>query len=917
MSNTYTKKYEMGEMKVDLPYNSCIYELPLLSFADMRHSINLSLVYNQRLDENFDIANHFKLNLQKKILFNGNIPLSFCDSDGKTIDLDGEGDIYTFSDDSMRILRREDNEYILENPDGSKEIYNSCTGIPSEVVDKYGVKILEYGYSNRKLSFIKHFSANGSVKTININFSSDDVIISFNGESDVIFHNQGNSQIGITHYSGVYYHLTWSNFNFTVSAKETYSSTEKYTKKFIRDQSYPVIRMEDYVGSNLINSTVYTFPGPFSNLDCSTPSQQVEITDNNCVATRVQFYNHKPIYSYEVTDDIFFDKKNVNTVKIYKALLEYYYDDEYGFSGISGAVEFSAVQTKNDGTYMTYSEMGDYWDINTSGTASQEGFYLLTGWVKPTVSSIDYLNVNVKESLNDFYGMQFNLPSFSNEQFSYFACLFKTSQSVIIANVENAETRDFRLTFYPSDIQNIATGEKVAVSESVLINKNSGAVVSINNDTLKYVEADGAESDFTTVTFEDLLKCKINAMRGVHTDEFYYDRGQSICDISRVKINGQQNSFNNYYIGKRSCISGRVYTTVYKEDATEKTMTVELWDNEGVVCQYKVYNEQLDIIKENNGDAASIIYCRNNSGLITEQTVSGHYSTTTAYDESAGTATYTDEFGNQTVYNIDTTWGGVKSITLPDGSVITNECNADMSVLERKIFGTAANQRENVFSYSGGNLTSLVGDGLSYEFNYTDGDLTQITKNGSNLEENQYGTNDSVTTYYPQQSNSLYSRAVVNDKYGRVTGIDGTLTNTYKIPGTDVNTGSSVLTETIDSAVSEKTIYGYDDKRRLVNKTVKDSATDDDLTVETFAYDKANRLTSATYSKDDMCVESTIAYLKCESHPNADGKVEEYTYEVADFTARTVTGYEYLGRIRAKTTFLGSKFFYKNFNNFT
>ena len=160
-----------------------------------------------------------------------------------------------------------------------------------------------------------------------------------------------------------------------------------------------------------------------------------------------------------------------------------------------------------------------------------------------------------------------------------------------------------------------------------------------------------------------------------------------------------------------------MYTTVYKEDATEKTMTVELRDSSNNVVQYDIYNSALDLIKSSR-DGVVTEYSRDDTGLITGQTV-GQYSTTIAYSEDARTATYTDEFNEQTVYNIDTTWGGVKSITLPDGSVITNECDGDMSVLERKIFGTAANQRENIFSYLDGNLTSLVGDGLSYAFTHS------------------------------------------------------------------------------------------------------------------------------------------------------------------------------------------------------
>ena len=47
MSN-YVKKYNLGNIIVDLPYNSYIHELPLLSFSDYRNSVNISLVFNKK-----------------------------------------------------------------------------------------------------------------------------------------------------------------------------------------------------------------------------------------------------------------------------------------------------------------------------------------------------------------------------------------------------------------------------------------------------------------------------------------------------------------------------------------------------------------------------------------------------------------------------------------------------------------------------------------------------------------------------------------------------------------------------------------------------------------------------------------------------------------------------------------------------
>ena len=54
MSNTYIKKYDVGQIKLDLPYANYIHELPLLSFGDIQHTVNLSLIFNSEKKKNED-----------------------------------------------------------------------------------------------------------------------------------------------------------------------------------------------------------------------------------------------------------------------------------------------------------------------------------------------------------------------------------------------------------------------------------------------------------------------------------------------------------------------------------------------------------------------------------------------------------------------------------------------------------------------------------------------------------------------------------------------------------------------------------------------------------------------------------------------------------------------------------------------
>lgn len=135
MSN-YIKKYNTGNIMVDLPYDSYIHKLPLLSFSDFRNSVNISLVYNHKLklDSNnmFNIANGYKLNIQKRIVMDdNNNPIKFIDANGKQIILVKNynslnesspfNGVYTFDDESKRILRSTSTGYEIEHEDLSKK----------------------------------------------------------------------------------------------------------------------------------------------------------------------------------------------------------------------------------------------------------------------------------------------------------------------------------------------------------------------------------------------------------------------------------------------------------------------------------------------------------------------------------------------------------------------------------------------------------------------------------------------------------------------------------------------------------------------------------------------------------------------------------------------------------------------------
>ncbi len=129
MSETYVKRYDVGNIRLDAPYAHFIYELPLLTFGDIQHTIGLSLVFNSRLSgsNEFNMSNGYKLNLQKRLIMSSSgSPSSYEDGGGSICELISMGNgKYTFDDDSQRILRTSGTSYVLEYPDYSKETFNS------------------------------------------------------------------------------------------------------------------------------------------------------------------------------------------------------------------------------------------------------------------------------------------------------------------------------------------------------------------------------------------------------------------------------------------------------------------------------------------------------------------------------------------------------------------------------------------------------------------------------------------------------------------------------------------------------------------------------------------------------------------------------------------------------------------------
>ena len=105
---SYVKSYDVGSIRLDAPRTHFIYELPLLSFGDIKHTIGLSLIFQSKTTENaFYISKGYRLNLMKRLIVDaGGIPEYFEESDGTQLPLNDFGDRFTFNDKSQRVVRK-------------------------------------------------------------------------------------------------------------------------------------------------------------------------------------------------------------------------------------------------------------------------------------------------------------------------------------------------------------------------------------------------------------------------------------------------------------------------------------------------------------------------------------------------------------------------------------------------------------------------------------------------------------------------------------------------------------------------------------------------------------------------------------------------------------------------------------------
>ncbi len=923
---SYVKNHDVGSIRLDAPRTDFIYELPLLSFGDVQHTIELSLVFNSRFATSnpFYMANGYKLNMQKRLIMSSNgYPQSYENEHGALVTLNKQGGRYSFEDDTQRFIGLAGIDYKLDNPDYSYEMYDNLGKIKS-ATDKYGVTYLRYGYDAAGKLISITFREN---KVIEIGYSTtlglvDSISYKYNGETvcTSAFTYPVSNNVKVAHYTGVDYHMSHYNGTYIAYSADSGSAySNVYSHRLTCTSSATGLTVQKEIGNKTVNTVGYDF----LKLSSDNKIAIMDATDFHGVKTRMQFDGENLVYSYEFAESMFTPDETTPNYT-YLGKVNYHIKNQ-----------ISGVQSYTDGIKMTYmvDEYGTRYD-RFKDSQNVEGAVMLSGWLK----SID----NVSECNITFYNGESHEGSLpvsilAEDSWTYF-CVgvpnvdFNNMSVSIGISKERVLMADFRLIYNEND--NHTTTE-----ETVFI-FNSAQIHPINKETEFYfcteAEAEAAieSGDYSSlnklnlsnhyITANDIVRYQINEIKGNYTNEAYVDNcrqilyhakplmvklGNSIWDVTAVSVGKRYQRGDRTYLTRNNVSSGDILlTTVSYIDGTE--------------ISRQEYNTSFDIIHSTTDGLGTIFqyatdeYGRS-TGLVTRKIV-GAISTTATYDLDAfKLLSTTDENDVTTTYTTDSIWGVVTKSTVSDGTSVTDTYDTDMCALEKKTFAKGADSKEHSFSYSGGNLTGLVGGTLNYGFEYTNGSLSKVLKLNSDIEQHALSNSDkTLSSFYPSQSRALYSVVSHTDNYGRLTEVEGVVENTYDVnptyessqfKTTGVDNGAGKLATSTDKTNNNVTKYAYNKDKLQRVEVFNSSGTS--LNNETFEYDSLGRMTKNTYTFGTKTVGNSFTYLLDTTAHNADQRIGSASYLVNGVSKATATNYfDTYKRIRRKLISIGNTY---------
>ena len=923
---SYVKNYDVGSIRLDAPRTDFIYELPLLSFGDVQHTIGLSLVFNSRFATSnpFYIANGYKLNMQKRLIMSSNgYPQSYEDEYGAVVTLNEQGDRYSFEDDTQRFIGLAGIDYRMDNPDYSYEIYDNRGKIKS-ATDKYGVTYLRYGYDAAGKLISITFREN---KVIEIGYSTtlgmiESISYKYNGETvcTSAFTYPVSNNVKVAHYTGVDYHMShYSGTYIAYSADSGSDYSNAYSHKLTCTSSATGLTVQKEIGNKTVNTVGYDF------LKLSSDNKIVlmDATDFHGVKTRMQFDGENLVYSYEFAESMFTPDETTPNYT-YLGKVNYHIKNQ-----------ISGVQSYTDGVKMTY-----FVDEYSTGFdrfryyQDASGAIMLSGWLK-SIDNVSECNIMFYNGGTFVNSTPVNI--LTENSWMYFSVgipnySFNNMSVSIGISKERVLMADFKLIYNEND--NHTTTE-----ETVFI-FNSAEIYPIDDETEFYFcteeEATAAmeSGDYSSlnklnlsnhyITANDIIKYQINEIKGNYTNEAYIDNcklirinakplmvklGNSIWDVTAVSVGKRYQRGDRTYLTRNDVSSGDILlTTVSYIDGTE-------------ISRQK-YNTSFDIIHSTTDGLVTIFqyatdeYGRG-TGLVTRKTVSA-MSTTATYDLDAFKLLSTiDENDVTTTYTTDPIWGVVTKSTVSDGTSVTDTYDTDMCALEKKTFAKGADSKEHSFSYSGGNLTGLVGGTLNYGFEYTNGSLSKVLKLNSDIEQHALSDSDkTLSSFYPSQSSALYSVVSHTDNYGRLTEVEGVVENTYDVnptyessqfKTTGVDNGAGKLATSTDKTNNNVTKYAYNKDKLQRVEVFNSSGTS--LNNETFEYDSLGRMTKNTYTFGTKTVGNSFSYLLDTTAHNADQRIGSASYLVNGVSKATATNYfDIYKRISRKLINIGNTY---------
>ena len=996
----YVKKYGVGEIKLDLCKTNNVdapsfvyytHGLPLLAFEDGQHNVKLSLVFNYenyRIEKDnntnpFFIAPGYKLNVQKCLLFNaGGLPTTYVGENGEKIELiqalgsvtmESYGGVFTFDDDSQRIIRRKEQiqkplplpegnidinakdpvfDYFLQYPDFSKEKYDNWGRITA-VYDKYSDNAIRtYDYNeNGQLTSITF----GESKVVSLEYELNRLkSIAYGGCTSVFTYTDDGTLDNIEHYTGVKYDFAVSELDFTVEAIACENGAVISRSKELKldAENTKKIVLSEKMGSNTVNEVSYIFSHDL--LGEASPFQFVDEIDNNGVETRTQFENQKVFCSYEIKNgEPQFDTEASNAQFIRNVTLYNAQDD-------SNNSKAAGVQTRNDGMRMEYNSSDKTWNKVISNGEPKKGYCAVSGWIKSNTGNRSSAEICISVGSDNCFDLDEKLhPDGKWKYFTFMLSVEANMLSVCTTDRDDFSMRDLRMTFQETDSATDSNLSHTVMSEYVLLDgsteipfKEVEFCYGLGNQNKKI----GDENK--VVTFTDAMCYKLRRKREGLSGEIFYNNCRNVLlgatDLI-VHYNDEHRSISEFDLGIRVYSKTQKSLTRISVDENNQSsfivnkQTVKRNTSEETTVSEEILDSNLDVV-ESKAENVITEYVRNSKGRVTRESVSGLYTHETSYTDTLVTVSDIDLSDGTTIsttkYHLDPTWGGVYKVEMPDGSVITDTYDGDMSALLETAFDNNF-ARKNTFSYSKGNLASMAHGALNYSFEYPfdSVDLESVSKNGVGIEHHTYSKNEgekTVESKYPSSVNALHTQTKVFDKYGRLESVAGVLENLYRIEPSwsytsggetkhtmedynptqhgeltqsyvDADAKDATLSQTTDSLAHEVVKYGYDDDKLTAIVTYNNNSTV--LRRETFAYDNADRLKKDCFDYNAIArerVESHIEYVKSEDDSAPDNQVKNYSYKVnGTEKAKTENEYDSYKRVKKKKYTIGGMPFTK------